>query len=158
MVPQRGVLSLWLYTIYVASLERGLPAGVVISQFADDIAVYTDSKILDQSKEKLEKFINIINEKLHGLGLELSPQKIQIIRFTKKNNATNRVSIMVNGYSIESRTDILFLGITFDQKLTFEQHIVKVQRKSLRALNLVKLLRRTWWGSDSETLILIYEA
>ncbi|KAL7299831.1 hypothetical protein TKK_0007571 [Trichogramma kaykai] len=42
-VPQGSVLSPLLYSIYVTSIIEDLPAHVYISQFADDLAVYTIS-------------------------------------------------------------------------------------------------------------------
>ena len=33
-----------------------------------------------------------------------------------------------------------------------------VQKKCIRALNMVKFLRGTWWGADPRTLLLLYKS
>ena len=69
-VPQGGVLSPLLYSIYVSKITEKVPKSV-ISQFADDIAVYCSHKQNASSKKLIEKAINTIYTNLYNLGLTL---------------------------------------------------------------------------------------
>ena len=143
-VSQGGVLSPLLYSIYVANIVEGLPKSVKISQFADDIAIYISRKQNTSSLKLLEKSINIIHNKLFDLGLTLCAQKTTFIHFNRNNITPNSTQLKTKDTTINSSPTAKFLGITFDYKLTFKEHINHLQSKCLKALNILKFLRGTW--------------
>lgn len=83
-VPEGGVLSPILYTIYVADISKTLPQNVIVSQFADDIAIYTKSTSVHKSKKRHELAIKSIHQELKVLGLDLAPHKIVLIHFNRR--------------------------------------------------------------------------
>ena len=101
-VPQGGVLSPLLYLIYVANISDGLSKLVQISQFADDIALYTNVLPFSKSKNLLEKGVESIRINLLNLGLVLSLKKTKLIHFNKKNIAPGDTYITVDGQKIRS--------------------------------------------------------
>jgi len=46
-----------------------------------------------------------------------------------------------------------FLGVTFDNKLSFLPHIRQLKNKCTKALNLLRILAHTTWGSDQDILL-----
>lgn len=50
------------------------------------------------------------------------------------------------------------MGIIFDHKLTFNQHIAYVQKRCHQAVNIVKFLCGTWWGAHPDTLLTLYKS
>lgn len=44
------------------------------------------------------------------------------------------------------------------QSENFEEQIKKIQQKGLMAMNMLKFLRGTWWGTDPQTLLMIYKS
>lgn len=64
-VPQGGVLSPLLCSIYVAGITKGISKFVQISQFADDIALYINILPFHKSKSLLEKAVLKIRSNLH---------------------------------------------------------------------------------------------
>lgn len=157
-VPQGGVLSPLLYIIYVADIVKNLPKNVVISQFADDIAIYTKVRSLNKSIKILETAITTIKNNLSGLGLSLSPQKTVLLHFNNKGILPNETSIKIDDHVIKSSGTAKFLGITFDYKMSFAPQIENVRKKCFKSLNIIKFLRGTWWGCDPETLTVIYKS
>lgn len=143
-VPQGGVMSPLLYIIYVADITKSIPQNVIISQFADDIAIYTKSTSLNKSKKHLELTLKSIYQELKLIGLELAPHKTVFIHFTKKRKLPENLAIKIDNYFINNSKTARFLGIIFDSKLTFSNHIDKIRQKSLVALNMIKYLRGTW--------------
>ena len=49
-----------------------------------------------------------------------------------------------------------FLGLIFDNKLSFIPHLQHLRTKCLKALNLLRVVAHKDWGADFETLIKLY--
>ena len=157
-VPQGGVLSPLLYCIYVANVTENLPKSVTVSQFADDVAIYCNRyRSTEKNKNLLQKAIAQVYNNFHKLGLELNPHKTVAIQFNNRNIMPGNIEIEVNNVKIKTSRTVRFLGIIFDYKLTFQEHIEQLQKKCLRSMNILKFLRGTWWGADADTLLTLYK-
>ena len=49
------------------------------------------------------------------------------------------------------------LGLTFDPKLTFNEHIKTLKDKAEKTINILKALTSTHWGKNKETLTNTYK-
>ena len=49
-----------------------------------------------------------------------------------------------------------FLGISFDEKLTFENHINDITTRARKRLNLLKAIRGQGWGASPQTILYTY--
>ena len=156
-VPQGGVISPLLYILYASHIITNLPKNLTILQFADDIVIYAKIVPLNRCKNLIEKSIGIIKDNLRSLGLELSAQKTVFIHFNRNKHYPGATEIKIDDVVIKSSYSTKFLGIIFDYQLTFTDHINYVQKKCTKALNIIKFLCGTWWGSDPETLIILYK-
>ena len=50
------------------------------------------------------------------------------------------------------------MGVIFDKRLTFLPHIKHLKDKSLKALNLLKVVSGTEWGGDRKVLLRLYQS
>ena len=50
----------------------------------------------------------------------------------------------------------MFLGVIFDNTLTFIPHIKKLKAKCQKALNLLRVVAHTDWGADGKILLNLY--
>lgn len=157
-VPQGGVLSPLLYIIYVRKITDNLPKSVKISQFADDIAIYSNFSSPKKCLNVLEKAVNIVNKNLTDIGLSLAPQKTVLMHFNSGKILPGETSITIEDFTIKSSETVRFLGLILDYKFSFTQHVNYVQKKCMKAINIVKFLCGTWWGSDPQTLIALYKS
>ena len=157
-VPQGGVLSPLLYNIYVSQITDNLPKSIVISQFADDIAIYCNKFNDQKSKKILEKTISTVHDNLYELGLELSPEKTVFIQFTKKKKPSRPSEIKIKNSSVKASDKVRFLGVILDYKLTFKQQTEEICKRTHKAMNIIKYLRGTWWGSVPQTLLIFYKS
>ena len=55
------------------------------------------------------------------------------------------------------KKELKFLGITFDQGLTFEAHIGDIVKRCNKRLNLIKAIRGKTWGAHPSTLLYTYK-
>lgn len=157
-VPQGGVLSPLLYILYVANVTENLPKSVMISQFADDIAIYIKFASFGRGKKILERAINTLAKNLHDLGLDLTPNKTTLLHFNNKNIIPGNTEIVIQNHTIQSSESARFLGVIFDHKLSFVPQIDQINKRCAKSLNIIKYLCGTWWGSDPETLLILYKS
>lgn len=157
-VPQGGVLSPLFYLLYVAKIAENVPKSVTISQFADDTAIYSRIVPFENCKSIVEEAVKVVQQNLYKLGLELSPAKTNLIHFNNKNILPGETVIHIDNCEIKSKDNVRFLGLVFDYKLTFANHVNMILSRCNSAINIMKYLCGTWWGSDPETLIILYKS
>jgi len=51
-----------------------------------------------------------------------------------------------------------FIGVIFDQKLSLLPHLRYLREKSMKALNLLRVVAHTSWGADQQTLLHLYQS
>ena len=51
-----------------------------------------------------------------------------------------------------------FLGVIFDRKLFFVQHLKYVKKKGLKALNIKKIIGNTEWGVERKVMFCLYRS
>ena len=101
--------------------------------------------------------MRIIKNNLLSIDLELCPQKTVLIHFSRKKQSPNNTVIIINNVRVQASFSTKFLCIICDLQLTFTPHINYVISKCNQALNIIKFLCGTWWGSDPNTLIILYK-
>ena len=67
------------------------------------------------------------------------------------------LNLKIKGEPLETTKTPKILGLTFDPKLTFAEHVKKTEENSKKALRLVKALSGTSWGQQKETLVNTYK-
>lgn len=79
--------------------------------------------------------------------------KFQILSLTKK---PVEIELRYNGKKLEKTKEANFIGVTFDNKLTWNMHIAKMSEKSSKRLRLLQRLAGTKGGSSRSTLNTTY--
>lgn len=92
------------------------------------------------------------------LGLVLAPNKTVLLHFNNKNIKPGEKEITIYDHVIKSSATARFLGLIFDYRLTFTSQVQEIKKKCSRAINVIKYLCGTWWGSDPETLLILYKS
>jgi ribonuclease HI len=64
--------------------------------------------------------------------------------------------LTIDGKPIKIVKETKFLGLIFDNKLSFIQHINYLRSRCLKALDIIKVLANTQWGADSTVLLQLY--
>uniref|UniRef100_A0ABD2X6U3 Reverse transcriptase domain-containing protein n=1 Tax=Trichogramma kaykai TaxID=54128 RepID=A0ABD2X6U3_9HYME len=128
-VPQGTVLSPLLYSLYVASLSVGLPPGVCASQFADDVLVSVEATNPAEEVVALESAIETPGGNLDSIGLGISPFKTKLINFNDRNIQPESQRVKIQEHVVSSCSHTKFLGVIFDYRLSFKEHINYVKKK-----------------------------
>lgn len=95
--------------------------------FADDITLTTTLKETDYN---LEIAISRLENYIDKWRIELNTSRRQAVLFSKRRRH-NYPMIELNGDPIKWTTNAKYLGIAFDEKLTWTHHIGEAMKKAI---------------------------
>ena len=156
-IPQGSVLSPLLYNIYTHDLETSLIGPFKILQYADDLLLYSVGHSTDYLSNSMSLTLSSLKTWLDNNGLELSICKSNIVLFTRMLRPIS-VKVFFNNSIIPVKTEVKFLGVTLDSKLTGTPHCNYVVSKCERNLNILKCLTGVWWGAHPFTMKIVYNS
>ncbi|PIK48589.1 hypothetical protein BSL78_14546 [Apostichopus japonicus] len=107
-----------LYIMYVGDIPQRENRFTQISQYADDIAIWTSRINPFRTEEYLQQYINSINQWCHDWRLELNPKKSQILYIAKQNRLRRQPYHTLSNAIIPVTNQVRFLGIHIDRGLT----------------------------------------
>lgn len=153
-VPQGSPLSALLFTIAINSLSELLQKIPKVEHtfFADDFLIYGSFK--KRAPNNIQKALNQTEKWCKSMGFEISPQKNQHIHFCRLKNCPRKTYSIYNT-PITQNNNLKYLGLHFDEKLTFKTHIEKTSTKNAKTLNIIKILAHPKNGISTQNLIKI---
>lgn len=142
-LPQGSILSPLLYALYTSDFKA--PKLIDVAYYADDTALITSSKLTSALLKKMEKSLLACNKYFRKWKIKINHDKTQaiIFPFNKSPKRSPRRPLMFNGNRIDTLNQVKYLGVIFDQKLLFRQHIDAACEKAIKSFrSLWPLLNR----------------
>ena len=155
-VPQGSTLSVTLFAIKINSVAAVIPNDIFSSLFVDDILIAGAHHQHDQLETKLQNAVNAIIEWADGNGFKFSKRKTKVMQFYKKTAPIRQTNIQIRNRNIPLTSTVKFLGLNWDPKLSWKDHIGRLRARCARDLNLLRSLTAVKWGADQETLMRLY--
>jgi len=171
-VPQGSVIAPIFFNIYVndqPTTDRLIPQPPLLhSLFADDYAVWAASANPHFAATKVQAELIKHERFCNNWRIKLNASKTQVILFTRSGRGKKewrkphsdewaKVSISLGGQQIFADLTAKLLGVTFNSSMSFKPHITEITNRCHTRLNLLKCLRGTDWGANSDTLLLLYK-
>ncbi len=156
--PQGSILSVTLFGLRINSIVQNINPNIQCSLFVDDFAIYIRSCTVNEAESIIQKCINKVQAWCDCNGFKFSPSKSHCILFRRPHSRPSDPHLTLNGSPIPVSTEVKFLGILFDSKLTFSPHIIELKAKCLKTLNLLKVVAHSEWGGDPSTLLNLYRS
>ena len=127
-----------------------------IIAFADDLAILAYGKMLSEAEvyanSDLEKIENWTREN----KMQFNESKSKAMLITRKRRRDD-INIYLNNRRLERVTDIKYLGIHFDSRLTFQKHIEHITEKSRTLIYMLSKTANLHWGLGHKSLKTAYE-
>ena len=155
-IPQGSVLSVTLFLIVINTILESLKTPIKTALYCDDLAVFILSRNLQKCKEDLQYALTKLSEWSDTSGLTFSTSKTVAMLFTRKTKPIAAPDLYIKNILIKYVDKHKFLGLTLDKKLNWKDHIYEVKAKATKALNLLKILSHTHYGSERKLLIRIH--
>ena len=159
-VPQGSVLSGTLFVLAINGIVKVLPKGVKNSLFVDDFAIFYTSHNLRHIQRILNLAINKIQQWTASVGFKFSVDKTKAIKFYRDKRWLKHqdIELTMGDSPIPFYPSVKFLGLHFDEHLNWKTHVKHVKAQALKAVNLLKKLSHTTWGTDRATLLKLYKS
>ncbi|XP_026819514.1 uncharacterized protein LOC113558217 [Rhopalosiphum maidis] len=156
-VPQGSALSVTLFLVAINKIDKQCNFPIKSNIFADDANFHCRSNNIKTVQYHLQETAKHLEKWSAKTGFSFSIEKSNCITFTRKSNVGELI-IKMEDKTIPNKKCIKILGITFDSRLTWSQHIKSLKISTNKALRIIKLLFHTNWGGETETLIKICKA
>ena len=138
-VRQGDNLSPTLFNIYLNDLARELNSlglGIKLNDIHVCLLLYADDIVLiSENEENLQKMLNFVNEWCEKWQLNVNIEKTKIMHFRKKRKAKTNFKFYIGRTDIEIVKSYKYLGIIFDEFLTFEECASTLSSAAGRALS-----------------------
>ena len=118
---------------------------VETSLFADDSAVFKSGKNLKQIASQIQSAITNIQKWCEEWGFKISAEKTIGVVFTNALKPAP-IHIKINNNEIKIEEKVKFLGVIFDKKLTWGEHIKLRRRKMHQTIKLDAIPCRIYMG------------
>ena len=160
-VPQGCILSPILFSIYFSDISEVINSNKAI--YADDLAIWSADENINEIKGKLQADINNIETFCQTWCLKINSAKSNYTIFTnagkrKNYNKIYGITLLHENNEIKLEPNPTFLGITFDPKLSFNQHIDSITPKIFNRINLLRIMKGKMWKSKPNFLINLYKS
>ena len=151
-VPQGSPLSPPLFILFVTDIS-------VISQFADDIALYVSNKTITESQENIQRNLNKLDKWCNTWRMGLNPTKSKVIVFqcTGKFELPKTFKLLLSGTEIPVVREAKFLGILFDNQLIYKRHIEEITKEVRKTYFSLISLKSTKFGPTKKIMIQLFK-
>lgn len=152
-MPQGCVISPLLFLIFINDLLDVLPNGIGASLYADDLALFTQSKSKEVAQMQMNEALIALKEWSTKWKLDVNVTKTECAFFsTDPHEARWRPEITFGEEEISFNRNPTFLGLTLDRTLAFNAHCQMVRNKMTSRLKFISALKGTKWGCNSKTM------
>ncbi|GFX78313.1 putative RNA-directed DNA polymerase from transposon BS [Trichonephila clavipes] len=126
--------------------------------YVDDLQISCQGSDMRLTERQLQTTVNRLVKCCDQNGHTISPSKSSCVHFCRKRNLHPDPSIHIGNIQIPVVSEVRFLGIIFDSKLTFLPHVLYLRKKCERSLNILKVLSNTPYGERIVSLLRVYQS
>ena len=92
------------------------------------------------------------------MALNFHRAKLYVFIFITEGASYPEPDLYLNGNKIKVVRETKFLGVIFDQKLSFIPHLKSLKSRCMKALDIIKVVANQEWGADKSVLLNLYRS
>ena len=128
------------------------------SQFGDDAGQWAVSKNIDLAVNYLQRDLDKLARWCAKWRIKLNPEKTKVIIFSKSQTAKRaEPALSLYGDLLSYYPHIKFLGVTFDNRITFTKHFEAILEHCNQKFHHFRILVNRKWGPSPATILQIYK-
>ena len=128
-VPQGSVLGPLLFLLYINDISKSSNI-LDFHLFADDTSLFHSHTNINELQTSFNNELNKVAEWLTANKLSLNVKKTNVLLFRNKNESNlDKIELKINNELLEEKVFAKYLGIIFDNKLTWENQINHINTK-----------------------------
>lgn len=125
--------------------------------FADDLVVMTKADSIPEAENIMNAELNKISIWARKNKLQFNEQKSQVMLLTRRKRKENKeIKIYLNNRLLIQVTSMKYLGIIFDCKLNFKEHISYMAEKCTKLIFSLSKSAKLNWGLQHAVIKTIY--
>ena len=140
-VPQGAILSPLLFSIYVNDIVYAAPL-CDTNLFADDTSAYVSSPCPTLLNTSLQSAADSLSDWFDRWHLSIHPSKTVCMALRSRGMPPCPLYIYINGKRIAQVSQHCHLGVTFNDTLSWKDHVHKIVLQSARKIGLLRRLGR----------------
>ena len=149
-LPQGSVISPLAFNIMLHDIDSVSLHNATMTLYADDLACWHCPDVRRLNRDFTRKRISQIIQKnadeiigyMERNGFQLAAEKTVFMIFTNNRYDADLYSIDINGHRISPAQSVKYLGVVFDQSLTWKNHVEQLLSKTNSVWNLIKIIKR----------------
>ena len=140
-VPQGSVLGPLLFLIYINDIVKSSKI-LKFQLFADDTCLFYSHRDTKTIESTVNSELTLIYDWLLANKLSLNVKKSNVLTFRNKSQTDQMMlNLKINEQPIEEKISAKYLGILFDNKLTWIHHIDHISKKLIKSNGLLAKVR-----------------
>ena len=149
-------MSVTLFAVKINILATVILANIHTSLFFDDLQITYQYYRMTDITTRLQNTIEKITAWATRNGFKVSKTNTVCMKFYKKSEPITNPDLKIQNHDIPVVETTKFLGLIWDNKLTWAPHIEQLKRKCRAGLYLMRTISRPSWGANQETLMRTY--
>lgn len=149
-VPQGSILSVTLFNIKINNIIKNINTGTECAMYVDGLMICYRAKYMHTIERQLQLSLNKINKWATNNGFSFSKEKTKYMHFCQHRKMHHDPILKLDKDTITGAKQYRYLGIIFDQKLTFIPHIKYLRKKCNKSIQLLRVIAHTNWGADKK--------
>ena len=141
-VPQVSILGPLLFILHL----NDLPSAVVecnVLMYADDTVLFFSAPEVSTVEATLVRELQAIEcwLRLNSLFINVTETEVMLFGTSQRLAKVDQFSVRVNGSAIKRVTDFKYLGVIFDEHLSWNEHVKEIVPKAGRLVGLLGRVR-----------------
>ena len=160
-VPQGSIVSPALFSITVNNIVKAVLKGTDCSLVVDGFALCVSGKTLNRVERAMQLCVNSVQKRVTENGFKFSTSKTVCIHFQQQYVLfcfcfIPDPNILLGKTPIKVVREAKFLGVIFDTKFSFKNHIQYLKTSCQKALDILRVVGHTDWRADRIVLLRLY--